>query len=59
MNDYEKTMITYYKKRGYDCLIIWGNCRRYKDELKNENLMETLLKIKNFINDRNEVKVNF
>jgi hypothetical protein len=51
-NDYGESSIDYYKNRGYDCLILWSNCRRYKDELKNENLTETLQKIKGFINDR-------
>lgn len=59
IDDYSNSTIDYYRKRGYDCLVIWSNCRRYKDELKNENLDETLLKIKNFINYKNEVKVNF
>lgn len=58
-DNYGKPIINYYETRGYDCLIIWSNCRRYKDELKNENLTETLLKIKNFIDDRKEVKLNF
>lgn len=57
-DDYEKTTIAFYKKRGYDCLVIWGDCRKYKDELKNENLMETLSKIRDFVNERKEVKVN-
>lgn len=51
INNYEKSIVNYYKNRCYDCLIIWSNCRRYKDELKNENLRETLMKIRKFIND--------
>lgn len=55
VNNYSKSIVNYYKTRDYDCLIIWGNCRKHKDELKNENLMETLQKIKNFINDGKEI----
>lgn len=59
INNYTKSIVNYYKIRGYDCLIIWSNCRRYNDELKNDNLLNTLQKIKNFINDERKTKPNF
>ncbi|MEW6009006.1 MAG: hypothetical protein AB1629_05160 [Candidatus Omnitrophota bacterium] len=55
LSGYGKSIVAYYKNRGYDCLVIWGSCRRYKDELKKENLIETLSRISNFVNDGNEV----